>query len=771
MFTRKTFADPTPCMRCNGTELRILHDLFQRSNDEFWVYELPCHVCCDKCDKDGTRRLWRNYPSLRPFCCESPYKMAQVPIRLDIVGSVERAVESSKVSTGGSDYRAHGHFVSALSLLSEPERVKQSLIRWVPYAMLAFERNQLGVARKLRTGHLTGEEVVAPSSPTLEPSASPKPTGEAKGPPNLEQSEEAAKFREAAVVPANNDCDGSMLGTQVDSNAYGEETRVKGISLGPADSKILGIQVGPSVIETEVMESCESNLKAGLAKRVKPLPFKKTSKEDKNMIRKIEKTVTTLLETVFTEEKIKHWRMENPMFDEMHSKKWSSDRWRNAVEEALAEVGGRIEQTFQIKVNEALPAKGKAPRPIIQCGDKAQAMMALPVRCFEELLFEFFEGASIKHLPKHDAMKRAAKRLRKNNAKFGNIIEGDGSAWDSCCNPTIRGMTENRIMRHIIAVLGNDPEVPESWLKTVVEDMEKMKIKGKAKVSDQTLTPIRVVIESIRQSGHRGTSCFNYLINLVCWLCVVCDKPWTMISKDERTGELQTGYVSAHDGKWYHLTYMFEGDDSAICSTEDFRPIQHVIEDKWTRMGFRMKLVFVDKKLTFTGFEFLCDAKGTTGVFVPEIPRNIASASWSCSSELKSDPTKRYRVGAAAMLARAENFKDCGPFSRYFAALGLAHVARVGDMALDEVEAMRLGIAPVDSVRKALVELYENARVCEGGMKKLVDMIVPMTDEQMVRLTHVHFDDPFDHVLARQVLPFSVWDPRNFEKARRPNNM
>lgn len=782
MFSRKTVAAPIPCASCHATELKILREQFDASSEEFWVYDRVFPNQCTRCDPQGlVEALWKTNPICGGCCSDNPYVRVQVPLPIETVGLVERAVESSRVATGGSDFRAHGTFVSHLALLDVPERVKQSLIRWAPSVMIAYEQAEPGCSRKLRRGRRPvvdeAPQAAQPCSNALMVGASPGPSVPEQsllqklsnccpGPRALYMAKKAqvetnVLLQQMATKPANDDCiDGAMLGTQVEADAYGEETRVKGVST-PNMSKVLGRQIGPSLIETEVMESCVSNMKAGLAKRVQPLPFK--AKNDKKFVRKIEKTVGALIEHVFSPKKIKQWREANPDFDEFKSKKWSGDRWRNAIEEALADVSGRIEQTFQIKENEALPAKGKAPRPIIQCGDRAQVMMKFPVRCFEELLFEHFEEASIKHLPKHDAMKRVAQHLRQDKNAF--VIEGDGSAWDSCCNPTIRNLTENRIIRHIIEVLGTDAEVPKLWLKKMLEDMEKPKLKGKAKVSDHQMTPIRVMIDSIRQSGHAGTSCFNYLINLVCWLVVVCDEPWTMIPKDHK-GNLRSGYRSAFTNEWHILRYAFEGDDSALSTTEDLSKFEEHIESLWTSMGFRMKLVYVKDKLTFTGFDHLCDNHGPVGVFVPEIARNVASASWSCSSELKSHPERVHSVGAAAMLARAENFKDCGPFCRYFASLGLAH-AKHADRGIGEAEAMQLGIAPVASVRDALQDLYDSAEPMSGQMRTLVRKVVPFSSEQECELLNVHFDDPFDYMLARKVIPFTVWDPKKFAIARR----
>lgn len=739
-------AAPKPCLRCNSTELQVLQDEFEKGAEDFWVYSVPVYDRCNKCDAGGRTRRFGPLRRFGLFCvnqCEAfescfvdgiqrtqPYDRVDIPIKLSTVGVVERSIHSSAIGEKGSEIRSHGTFISHLTTLPEPELYRQALCSWAPTAMMAFLEEKEGVSRRL------GKAV--PLSPTNSGASSDADTH----------------------LPANPDCEDGMDGTQLKGDEYGHEDRIKGDSI-LYDRKKLATQVGPDIIPTEVMDGTVGNLKAALAKRVKPLPFN----APKKMIRKIERTVTTLLEKVFTEKRIRQWRQDNPDFEEMKSKKWSSERWRNAWEDALAEPEPKIEQTYQVKINEALPAKGKAPRAIINCGDRAQLLMKLPVRCFEEILFEYFEEASIKHLPKREAMERVAKHLRQTNA---NLIEGDGSAWDACCNPTIRAMTENRIIEHIIQVLGDDKDCPKKWFNTMLADMKKSQLKGKGKVRGWTTNPIRICIDAIRQSGHAGTSCFNWLINFVCWICVMAENPWDLIERDPR-GKLATKYQSARDFKWYELLYAFEGDDSALSTTEILKGREISIEKEWTKLGFRMKLVFVDRKMTFTGYDFLCDGNGPTGVFIPEIARNIASSSWSTSSELKMNPFRVHHVGAAAMLARAVGFKDCGPYQRYFAALGLAHVRRIGDFSLGETDALRLGIDVSQSVLQDLQLIYDTAQPMSRDVKTLVDLVAPFdNEEQALHMLSCDFGtDPLNHRLAREIVPRTVWDPVKYEAARR----
>lgn len=756
-------AAPKPCLRCNATELNILQQEYEKGAEEFWIYKVPVHDSCPRCDGRSRKRGLRCLSNLGLYMvnkCEdfesifvdgvqktTRFDKVDIPIKVGTVGVVERAIHSSAIGEKGSEIRSHGTFISHLTGLEEPEVYRQALCSWAPTAMMAFLEVREGVSRRL--GKAAFPAPLIDNSPTHSEDSSTAPSSSATLKP----------VDDGYHLPANPDCPGKMQGTQLRGDEYGKEERVKGSSV-VYDTKTLATQIGPDIIPTEVMDGTEGNLRAALAKRVQPLPFK----AEKDMIRKIEKTVDALMDRVFTKKKIAAWREHNPDFDEMKSKKWSSDRWREAWDEALAEPQPKIEQTFQIKINEALPAKDKAPRAIINCGDRAQLLMKMPVRCFEELLFDFFEDASIKHLPKHEAMQRVAERLKQPDA---HLIEGDGSAWDACCNDRIRSMTENRIIEHIIGCLGDDKDCPKGWFHTMLRDMKKKKLKGKAKVRGWH-NPIKVCIDAIRQSGHAGTSCFNWLINLVCWLCVMSEEPWKLIQKDHN-GKLRTEYKSPRDGLFYLLKYAFEGDDSALSTSEDLAGHEKKIEDLWKSLGFRMKLVFVEKKLTFTGFDFLCDRNGPTGIFLPEIARNIASSSWSTSSELKMNPDRLHHVGAAAMLARAEGFKSCGPYRRFFAALGLAHARQIEDFGLGEADALRLGIQVSPSVFDALQEHYYAASQMGPKVRALVDLVAPFGSlEREYSMLNCDFGrDPFDHRLARELVPKTVWDPAKFSVARR----
>jgi len=731
-----------PCLYCNREELHFLQNKYKSSEEECWHYKLLVDRKCSRCEHFQFEERGICSSIMHHLCGVDQERRVVIPLPLTLVGTVERAVNAASTGKKGAEFRPHATFIHHLTLLGTTELHKQALCTWAPLALRSFMDGMPGVTRRLSAGRPAKTTFATPERPSLSPES------------------------------ANPDIqDGKMMGVCLEGNEYGEEERVSGEGLCPPEEQQCATQIGPDLIPTEAFGSTIGNVKAGAAKRIKPPPYKATRQQE----RKIYKTVNALLDNVFSRKRIIAWREENPDFDEMKSKKWSTERWRNAVQESLADIVTRIEQECQIKKNEALPSKGKAPRPIIQSGDSGQVIMAFAVKCFEELLFEYFEQASIKHVSKHEAMQRVAAHLRQKNA---HIIEGDGSAWDACCNWNIRKQTENRIIKHIIDILGEDAEVPKSWLNECLKDMEKPELYMKCKVKDHAVTPFRILIDSIRQSGHRGTSCFNWLINYVCWICVISDSPWDLVPKVySRSGpKLQEEYISAFDGCKYLLKYAFEGDDSAISTTENLKKHEKEIMELWTKLGFNMKLVYADKLFTFTGYNFLCDEQGPTQrpCFIPEPARNIASSSWSTSSLLLSDPGKTHEVGAAAMLARAQNFGECGPLSAYFAALGLAHMAagQVKDFGLDDVEAMRLGIETTDSVREELTICAIKAGPMTKQQRKLMREIVPtFTHEHEMRLLTADFgNNPYDVSLAKTLIPFELWDPAQYESPRRRRN-
>lgn len=782
-----------PCTTCNAHELAVL----QGQRDEkvaHWEYSFEAPISCPRCASPYPR--WKHFAriALVWFCWllveelkaryawvlpwsllfPFPYNLlpwvwriaaltypwysarqeriamlqtkvkVKIPFSMDAVSLIERVLGAATVSEKGSKLRPYGSFISYLTTLEATGEFKTALQVWAPLAIGGFIELQPGIRRRA----LPGESRII---------------------------EDPAEVQDA--IEGNEDLKGSgeMPGTTVPRDSYAEDAKfqphaqcISEHTVEKPEPRILAHQIGPNLRNAECFESTTDNIAAAIDNRFQAPPFKANGR----LKARINKTVDALLAEVFTAKKVREWRVgraketsfELSCFEDMHSKKWTSDRFARAVDEALADTEARIEQTIQIKTNEVQDSGKKLPRPrnIIQCGDEAQVKMLLPVKCFEDLLFEHFYEASIKKGTKVEAMLRMAKHLAQSEPC--TTIEGDGSSWDACCNESIRDLTENRILRHIIEVLGFDAEVPSSWMVETLEDMKQSKIKGKAKTINAVLGKTKIKVNAIRQSGHRGTSAFNYLINLVNWLAVLAENPDELIRKvwnpSKKAWVLPKKYISAYDGCEYSLRYAFEGDDSALTSTEDLKAEGRAgdILESWTSLGFKMKLVYAEKKLTFTGYDFLMAKNGPRPTFMPEIKRNIASSSWTTSPEVRQFPHKLNRVAAAAFLARAENFANCEPLCHYFAALGKSHALKCnGNLEIGEEEAIQLGILP-GAILERLDAVIANTHPLTPGERALIKATVgEVPEERWIGLINCHIEDPFDTAHIKHILPKQVW--------------
>lgn len=676
----------------------------------------------------------------------------EVPIIAESFDKIISNIHSAHVPIKGNRVQAHSSLIHHINLQKLEPRLKDCMRLWYVPAIMAYARMEFRVQRWWES-----------RTDCSEPSDDEKAKDAADG-----KSEEVTvtDVSERDEEVANPDCDEVMIGSVLDSDAFGVEQRVHfGTKEEPVESiilddKVQAIQIAPDLVPVEVMRNAISNTKCALAKRVQPLEFKASVK----MQKKIARVTSCLIKNVFKPELIKKWREEHSVLDDLKSSKWNSERFRQAFEQCHADFLAEIEQVFQTKSNEALPANSKAPRNIIQSGDRAQIYQLLPVKCFEDILFEQFESASIKHQTKYDAMHHAANWLRLDEKC--HVYEGDGKAWDACCTPEIRNLTENRIISHIINILGEDPDFPKQWFDIAKKDMKKKKIRATVKCDD-ALNPkakVKSVIDAIRQSGGRGTSCFNWLINFVCWVCVLMDDPVKFILQfihNKKNVARNYWYVSPRDNHWYKCRFIFEGDDSAVVTSEKLNDKE--ICEQWEKLGFRMDLVTISGKgiMNFCGYHFLCDDFGPTSTFMPEVRRNLASSSWSASPLLISAyndgklQSQRFKVGASAMYARAENFKDCGPMSAYFAELGLAHIREGEDFALGSADALYYGVEEVSSIKGALEKLRNSCEIMTPEMRELFNLSgkCEIQEFQEVGLLNLQLDTWKDTVACKHVLP------------------
>ncbi|CAE7836395.1 unnamed protein product [Symbiodinium sp. CCMP2592] len=64
-----------------------------------------------------------------------------------------------------------------------------------------------------------------------------------------------------------------------------------------------------------------------------------------------------------------------------------------------------------------------------------------------------------------------------------------------------------------------------------------------------------VQLKGIRRSGHRGTSCLNWWVNMVMWFCSVSINPWVLLFERQDT-------CKGLDGQNLWIRLALEGDDS-----------------------------------------------------------------------------------------------------------------------------------------------------------------------------------------------------------------
>jgi hypothetical protein len=335
---------------------------------------------------------------------------------------------------------------------------------------------------------------------------------------------------------------------------------------------------------------------------------------------------------------------------DIRSKKWSEERLRKAVEVLYATSEPRYQYAASVKA-EQMP-EGKAPRMLIADGDAGQVMALIVISCFESLMYEAYEQLSIKHASRRSAMKRVLNQLRQ-DVKC-SFIEGDGSAWDTTCGHKVRSMVENPILKRILEVAREQAVVPEQWLEA--HDVSTSKKHLKLKLTEKGMKTVYEVVDSIRRSGHRGTSCLNWWVNNVLWMCALSSNTEKAICPSA------TNFLDFW-GQTITIRRGFEGDDSGLTisppiSDENDPRFVYALEF-WRRAGFNMKIFLRSTGCgsgvgLFVGTEVVLDEFGPTGEYAPEIPRTFQKAGISCSST-----AKRLVKGGATGDGELDNLRSC----------------------------------------------------------------------------------------------------------------
>jgi len=437
-----------------------------------------------------------------------------------------------------------------------------------------------------------------------------------------------------------------------------------GQNFGEEDSTnhtpIVGTIIAPSQKKPNVYAKTATNVRAAVTERItKKARAPKLTGSD---IRRIGRVIRAAMgfdsesdrRGVFSRARIIDWLTRNFNLEEMRSSKWSLARFRSALECLYAK--DQPKYMFKASIKPEAMEEGKAPRLLIADGDEGCLMALAVIKCFEDILFDWFEARSIKHCSKREAIERAVKNL---TTKGGKSIEGDGSAWDTTCNGLVRGLVENPILRHIMEVLAEAGVIPETWMEEHQKACEDRKLKVFFKTKFESLV---VTIDAIRRSGHRGTSCLNWWINFTLWVSSIFVQPERYLDPSVRWGKDLTGVQ-----RWWNG--CFEGDDS-LCTLSppmvDGDSLSKIFMDFWRDAGFNMKIVFCKSRATFCGWHVGCDDGALNQHRCPELPRALANSGVSVSPaaiQAYWDGNTRVikTLAAASALARAADFSGILP--------------------------------------------------------------------------------------------------------------
>ena len=447
-------------------------------------------------------------------------------------------------------------------------------------------------------------------------------------------------------------------------------------------------------------------------------------------------------QAIFRADRVQAWGEKHLSdLEGLKSKKWGTKRFWAGIENLYKDLGHTFLHKASVKA-EPMPA-GKAPRMLIADGDDGTLMAIIAIKCFEDLLFEHMEQRSIKHAPKKEAMQRVVKNFTVNN---GTIVEGDGSAWDTCCSSELREIIENPIVEHITGILARYCIVPESWLKAHMDSMKAAKLKIFLKKGLGADGRTRV-IDSIRRSGHRGTSCLNYWVNHTLWYCCLYQTPEKFLNpKAKRATDMW--------GEQRTTVSAFEGDDSLLQTSPPVKKREKDIEAFWTRHGFHMKLVYAQTRATFTGWNFEVKDGELTGTRAPDLGRAMKNAGVTTSATAvqaakDADVKTLKKLAGSIALSRAYDFAGIFPTvsSKY-----LQYADDVGVDYNDHELQMRVGEGvDLGTVRNEIAHLN---LVSDGELEKMGRLGYKTSTSQLLAFEQHPWD--FDNLTDYQGFSKSI---------------
>lgn len=469
----------------------------------------------------------------------------------------------------------------------------------------------------------------------------------------------------------NDDCDSEIRAT-VNGRVIVKECGVGVVGQSTIDSnkkQICGVVTLPISVEPNVYAQESANAKIAVVERIdkNQKPCNPSANAKQRIGRIVRSSISPQKSAPFSAKKI--FNMINTlMLTEIRSKKWTEERMLNTIEQLCQ----KVEPKFKLKASVKLEGmkEEKAPRLLIADQDEGQVMALMTIHIMESLIKAHFPEKGIKGMAKRDAVKRVMKacRVPEGEAKRGvTIFEGDGSAWDTTCTLKLRNMVENPVLDHIASFVDHYlNSTPTSWAAAhaKVNKSEKLNL-AYTKNKERCV----MVIDSIRRSGHRGTSCLNWWVNYTCWHAAIFEQPERFLDPAVRSGEDITGVK-----RW--LNSAFEGDDSFLSTAPAIKSgdeLHTKIMDYWHKLGFNMKIELRNDRALFVGYYMGLDSRGpkfdeekNAWMLVPEIDRCFGKAGTSCSPAVidafnADDRESCLRLAGSAAMSRAFEFSGLCP--------------------------------------------------------------------------------------------------------------
>lgn len=392
----------------------------------------------------------------------------------------------------------------------------------------------------------------------------------------------------------------------------------------------------------------------------------------------------------FTVRRIEAWAASHTWVD-IKSRKWSSALFIQAFEQAIGTAFPRFFHETMCKVENT--GEGKAPRPLIADGILGQMYALASIACLEDLMFDMFECESIKHRDKELALQDTASRLGHVGARpahEADVGDADGSRWDSRCSADLRKAAgENQHIDHISYHLARLGWVPWDWCVAHSRSNHAARLNLHVKrppkypgcLADVNKS-LKKTIAGIRRSGHRGTSCLNFLLNKTLNAFVFFGEHAHLAMAPRATS------MPDRWGNARRYAAVFEGDDSIFATSPRLSVQQkYDVAAAWERTGHEIKLNWRNTNCgpaVFVGNVFTTTPYGLGKQFAPEIPRafaNGASLSTETKQACRDGNVNRLRELAASIaLARAHAFAPVLPTlaGKYLAFAEDCGIGRIG---------------------------------------------------------------------------------------------